>query len=243
MNGRALQDEIIRYLSDARLRTAPPASLRLTGNEAEKANKFARFLARRYYRDRLLRSFRYSRAFAARTGRRAEEICDREEFEAFLDQCVLGSADSARRAGEMAVAHLSSGAALFPWWSDLAAYESAHLLQTATTERAHPGLHHRPSPNATCIRFEWVLPEMLPSLLTGEAAGEDFRHPVTLLFSRTHLGRIYVVELDESTAAVFRAVDGARAVEQIAEAAGTGQKQAEEAMNNLVQVGAVEAPV
>src|ERR1700675_5130702 len=111
MNGRALQDELIRYLSDATLRRAPrrPESLKLNGDEAEKANKFARFLARRYYRDRLMRSFRYSLIFADKTGRRAAEICDREEFEPFLDQCVLGSVAAARRAGEMAVAHLAPG--------------------------------------------------------------------------------------------------------------------------------------
>jgi len=242
MNGRALQDEVIRYLSDAKLRAAPPGSLKLTGGEAEKANKFARFLARRYYRDRLARSFRYSRAFADRTGRCAEEICNREEFEPFLDQCVLGSVDSARRVGEMAVAHLSSGQSLFPWWSELTAYESAHFLQTATTERTQPGPRYQRSPSATCIRFDWALAEMLPRLRKGEPVGEELHRAVTLLFSRTHMGRIYVVELDECTAAVFGATDGSRTAEQIAEAAGITAQQAEEALSNLAQIGAVGAP-
>ncbi len=242
MNGRALQDEIIRYLSDACLRAAPPQSLKLTGDEAEKANKFARFLARRYYRDRLIRSFRYSRIFADKTGRRAEEICDRKEFEPFLDQCVLGSVASARRAGEMAVAHLSPGQSLFPWWSELTAYEAAHLLQTATTERLPPGPRYQRCPSATCIRFKWALAEMLPRLRKGQPVGEEFHRGVTLLFSRTHMGKIYVVELDESTAGVFGATDGARGVEQIAESAAVTLLQAEEALSNLVRVGAVEPP-
>lgn len=242
MNGRALQDELIRYLSDAKVRAAPPESLKLTGGEAAKANKFARFLARRYYRDRLIRSFRYSRSFADRTGRRAEDICGREEFEPVLDQCVLGSVASAGRAGEMAVAYLSPGEKLFPWWHDLLAYEAAHLLQTATTERAEPGQHYQRSPSATCIRFDWALPEMLPLLRKGEVAGEEFRRGVTLLFSRTHMGKIYVVELDESTAAVFRATDGSRTLEQIAKAGGVTGPQAEAALSNLAQIGAVEPP-
>ena len=251
MNSRALQDELIRYLSDARLRDttlrdekprATPTSLQLAPGEAEKANRFARFLARRYYRDRLIRSFRYSRAFADPTGRRAEELCDREELEPFVEQCVLGSVASARRAGEMAVAHLSGGLRLFPWWSDLLAYESAHLLQTATTERAQPGPRCQRSPSATCLHFDWALPEMLPRLRRGEAPGEELRREVTLLFSRTHMGKIYVVELDESTAAVFLATDGSRAVEQIAEAAAGTLPQAEEALSNLAQIGAVEPP-
>jgi len=242
MDDRALQDELIRYLSDAKLRAAPPESLKLTGGEAEKANKFARFLARRYYRDRLIRSFRYSRAFSNRTGRRAEEVCGLPECESFLDDCVLGSLASSRRAGEMAVAHLSPGRSLFPWWSDLTTYESAHLLQTATTERTQPGQHYQRSPSATCIRFDWALPEMLPRLRRGEALGEEFQRSATLLFSRTHMGKIYVVELDEITTAIFRATNGARALKQIAESAAVTLPQAEERLSNLAQIGALETP-
>ena len=242
MDDRALQDEMIRYLSDAKLRAAPPKSLKLSTDEAEKANKFARFLARRYYRARLLRSFRYTRAFSGRTGRRAEEVCDLPECEAFLNACVLGSLDSARRAGEMAVAHLAPGKALFPWWSDLIAYESAHFLQTATTERAQPGPRYQRAPSATCIRFDWALPEMLAQLRQGESVGEGFRRSAVLLFSRTHMGKIYVVELDGSTEVVFGAVDGSSAVEQIAENAGVTIQKAEEVLGNLARVGAVEVP-
>jgi hypothetical protein len=242
MNDRALQDELIRYLSDARLRAAPPKTLKLSGDEAEKAQRFARFLARRYYRDRLIRSFRYSRRFANRAGRRAEEVCELPECESFLDDCVLGSLDSARRAGEMAGAHLAPGRSLFPWWSDLTAYQSAHLLQTATTERAQPGAHYQRAPSATCIRFDWALPEMLALLRRGENPGEEFRRGATLLFSRTHMGKIFVVELDKNTAAVFGATDGSCALEQIAERAGVTHKQAEEALQSLGEVGAVERP-
>ena len=243
MDSRALQDELIRYLSDARLRAAPPQSLKLRGDEAEKAKKFARFLARRYYRDRLIRSFRYSRQFATRTGRRAEEICGLPECEVFLDDCVLGSLDSARRAGEMAVAHLAPGQHLFPWWNDLTAYESAHLLQTATTERAQLGPHYQRARSATSIRFAWALPEMLPRLRRGEEPGEEFRHGTVLLFSRTHMGKIFVVELDGTTAAVFGATGGSRTPAQIAASAGVPQEQAEEALRNLQEVGAVEKPL
>jgi hypothetical protein len=155
---------------------------------------------------------------------------------------VLGSLESARRAGEMAVAHLAPGQTLFPWWSDLMAYESAHLLQTATTERAQPGRRYRRASSATCKRFDWALPEMLPQLRKGEAVEEEFHRGVTLLFSRTHMGKIYVVELDENTEAVVRVTDGSRALEQIAEAAGVTQEQAEEALSSLAEIGAIERP-
>lgn len=245
MNDRALQDELIRYLSDASLRATPPNFLKLSlsNDEARKAQKFARFLARRYYRDRLIRSFRYSRLFADRTGRRAEEICGLPECESFLDDCVLGSLESARRAGEMAVAHLALGVNLFPWWRDLSAYESAHLLQTATTERAPPSAHYQPSLSALCRRFDWALPELLPRLRDGENPGEEFRCGMTLLFSRTHMGKIYVVELDKSTEGVFGATDGSRSPEQIADDAGVTREQAMEALQGLQEIGAVEKPL
>lgn len=243
MNDRALQDELIRYLSDARLRATPPKSLKLSGEEAQKASKFARFLARRYYRDRLTRSFRYSRRFADRTGRRAEQVCDLPEYEGFLDDCVLGSLQSARCAAELAVVHLAPGESLFPWWSDLTAYESAHLLQAATTERAQSAAHYQRSLSAICERFEWALPEMLPQLRHGESPGEGFRRGVTLLFARTHMGKIFVVELDEATAAVFAATDGSRTLEQIAQSAKVNQQQTEQALRNLHEIGAVDRPL
>jgi hypothetical protein len=210
--------------------------------ETQKAERFARFLARRYYRDRLTRSFRSSRMFAGRTGRRAEEICDTLAFAPFLDDCVLGSLVSAQRVAAVATAYLAEGRGLFPWWDDLLAYESAHLLQTATTERAQPGAGYRRSPSAVCRRLGWALPEMLSRLRRGEEPGEGFRRAVTLLFSRTHMGRIFVVELDAATAALFDAADGSRTLPQIAEAAGVAPQAAAEALRSLCEVGAVEAP-
>ena len=118
-------------------------------------------------------------------------------------------------------------------------YESAHLLQSATTEPAQPGQHYQRAASATCKTFDWALPEMLPRLRKGEPVGEEFHHGVTLLFSRTHMGKIYVVELDKSTAAVFGATDGSRTVGQIAEDAGITLQEAEEILQSLADIGAV----
>ena len=61
---RELQDAVITYLADAALRRGA-SDLPLAPEQAQRAGRFARFLARRYYRDRLARSFRYSRRFGA----------------------------------------------------------------------------------------------------------------------------------------------------------------------------------
>src|SRR5256886_7445019 len=99
---RDLQDEVIRYLADARARKKSSAELPLSPEQAQKAEKFGRFLARRYYRDRLARSFRYSRMVSSAIGRTAEQVVDGEFFQDFLNECVVGSLGAAQRVGQMA---------------------------------------------------------------------------------------------------------------------------------------------
>ena len=60
MTDRDVQDEIIRYLTEPLGRTSAALALALAPEQAARAGHFAQFLARRYYRDRLGRSFRYS---------------------------------------------------------------------------------------------------------------------------------------------------------------------------------------
>jgi hypothetical protein len=136
MSDRAVQDEIIGYLADASLRTlGSPAIL---AGQAGKATGFAHFLARRYYRDRPARSFRYSRRLRGQTGRIAAEVVDSEGFGRFLGQCVMGSLKSAQQVAQLARAHLIASLEPGPWWQDLLDYECAYFLQAATAE---PGRH------------------------------------------------------------------------------------------------------
>src|SRR5437868_4811335 len=120
---RDLQDEVITYLADVRLRKQG-AAIPLSPDQAHRAEKFARFLARRYYRDRLIRSFRYSQLFAKQVGRTADEVVDGEKFDSLMNDCVLGSRAAAESVAELAVAHLRVSNARGPWWSDLLSYEA-----------------------------------------------------------------------------------------------------------------------
>src|SRR5438445_11110065 len=120
---RDLQDEVIRYLADARARNENSAEIPLSPEQARRAEKFGRFLARRYYRDRLARSFRYSRLFASAIGRSAEQVVDGESFQTFLNECVMGSLEAAQRVGQMALMCLSDVHEPGGWWCDLLAYE------------------------------------------------------------------------------------------------------------------------
>jgi len=242
MGDRAVQDEVIRYLADANVRAQGPRQGPISAGEAAKAAQFAHFLARRYYRDRLARSFRNSHRFRKQTGRIAEEVVDGAEFDQFLTDCVMGSLESAQRVGEMARAHLSAEPPLDAWWPDLLDYEYAYFLQAATAERGASGDRPSPGVSALCRRFAWALPEMLPRLRAGEAIGDDLRCEATLLFSRTHAGRIYVVELEPEVENVFRATDGHRTENEIAEATGIPTEQAHSMLALLAGIGAVQFP-
>ncbi len=242
MSDRTVQDEVIRYLADANVRTQGPDAVPISVGEAAKAAQFAHFLARRYYRDRLARSFRYSHRFRKQTGRIAEEVVDSAEFDRFLSDCVMGSLESAQRVGEMARAHLTAEPRSAAWWPDLLDYEYAYFLQAATAERGASGDRPSPGLSALCRRFAWALPEMLPRLRAGEAIDNDLRREATLLFSRTHAGRIYVVEVEPELERVFRATDGRRTENEIAEATGLPAEQARTMLALLAGIGAVQIP-
>jgi hypothetical protein len=240
MSDRAVQDEVIRYLADGRVRAQGRREGPISAGEAAKAVQFAHFLARRYYRDRLARSFRYSHRFRGQTGRVAEEVVDNAEFDQFLTACVMGSLESARRVGEMARSHLTTSKPPGAWWPDLLDYEYAYFLQAATGERgASSGDRPSPGLSAVCRRFAWRLPEMLPRLRAGDPIGDELRREATLLFSRTHAGRIYVVEVEPAMERIFHATDGHRTVEEIAEAAGVPPKHASALLASLAGIGAL----
>ncbi len=239
---RDLQDDLIRYLANARLRRKGPGKLPLPPPEAQKADRFARFLARRYYRDRLVRSFRYSRLFAKQIGRVAEEVVDGDLFDIFLDECVLGSLEASRRVGEMAVVHLTLPSPPGPWWLELLQYEQGFFLQAATAENGPVTYILRRGTSALCRPFHWNLPEILPRLKAGQPIAEDMKKDVVLLFSRTTSGRIYVVEVDKITEQVLHFTNGLRKVEQIAAAASLPVESVQTTLQGLSEIGAVVLP-
>lgn len=237
-----MQDDVIRYLSDARLRKKGAGELPFSAGHAGKAEKFARFLARRYYRDRLVRSFRYSRLFARQVGRTAEQVVDGELFQDFLSECVLGSLEAGRRVGEMAVMHLTVPEAPWAWWHELLEYEREFFLQAATAEQGPVTHVPRRGASALCRAFRWNLPEILARLKSGHPIGEDLKKDVILLFSRTTAGKIYVVEVDKTTEAVLRHTDGVRQVDQIASAAALPVETVQNTLRALSEIGAVVLP-
>ncbi len=242
MNDRALQDELIRYLTDAHQRRHGPGTLPIAPGQARKATQFSHFLARHYYRDRLARSFQYSRQFREITGRRAEEVVDFPQFDFFLESCVLGSLAAAEAVGAGARTYLAGVPHPVCWWNELLEYEYAYFLQTATSENSQESNHPTRGTSATLRQFSWGLPESLTKLREGMIPADLCRRDMALLFSRTQTGKIYVVEVETAVARVFRAADGSRGSEEIAAAAEIPADEARQILDALASIGAVVSP-
>ena len=238
MNDRDLQDEIIRYLTEPATRAVPTTAL--VPEQAARAAHFARFLARRYYRDRLGRSFRYSAMLANGNGHRAMDVVETNEFNRIASSEPMGSLAAAQQVGALAVQHLAR-AKDEAWWPALLEYERAHFLQTATSESAHRRQHPRRGLSAVCRQFDWHLTELLQRIKAKQPMDDagNLHRPLTLLFSRTHAGRIFVMEVDVAMAVVFEAVDGERSAAELAELTKMSSPVMEQILHSLEEVGAV----
>ena len=236
LSDRDLQDRIITYLTDANLRRSSAANDLLGEDEGRRAQRFSRFLARRYYRDRLQRGFRHSSAVISH----ADACClvDGKEFDAIVDNCVLGSFATSREVGQLAVA------SLLPlrreaWWQELLEYEFALFLQLATSEATPRSRRPRARISTTVRSFGFRFPELLTCLPSQKPLPNTVRGNTTLLFSRTPHGRIYVVELDARTEVVFRAVLRGEDLRQLASKEDWALDEMKQTLQTLHAIGAV----
>lgn len=238
---RDFQDRIICFLADANFRSREEDAQFLDEGQAERAERFSKFLARRYYRDRLQRAFRYSLRLTAQPIA-VETIADSPQFDSILKTCVLGSLVTAEEVGRLAVAQLTQqdGQA---WQSELLEYEFAFFLQLATSEIASPTFLARKSSSAVFHRFNIRIPELVVRLKAGITDYADLAGEAPLLFSRTGHGKIYVVELDQNTEAVFTAVDGRRSAPEIANSLTLPVDEIQRMLAVLSDIGAVVQPV
>jgi len=234
---RELHDRVIRFLTDANVRSSPQVEDLLDGAEVDRAERFSRFLARRYYRDRLMRGFRYSRVVGPQSP--AHAVVESSEFEAILGTCVLGSFETAERVGELALRHLSHNRSEHRWWAELLEYERAFFLQLATSENRTSTALPQKNVSAIMRGFPCSLPELLAALSSSLPKDDGNHDEVTLLFSRTRHGKIYVAELDSSTAAVFQAVDGRASADEIAALCNLSAEENQRILTTLSNIGSV----
>src|SRR5205823_7735086 len=108
VSDRALQDHVIRALADAPYRASTEWHRRALA-DPERVERYARFLARHFYYERIVHFFKYSRALARVTGRAPEAILKGPAFDALLPTLVLGSRETAAAVGRLVTAYVAAG--------------------------------------------------------------------------------------------------------------------------------------
>lgn len=267
---RALQDALIRLLADAPFRDAIQALERgheygdipaehvevLRRTDPERVRRFARFLARHYYYERIVNFYKYSRVLARWTNRWPEHVLQGEAFGALLPSLILGSRATAREVARLVQGHLSDALDPPPYAAELARYESAQMIAESgprvwrsnipppvLTEQSVAALSHE----TTVLHFEWDLPALFPSLLaighselTPPAPPEATRQPTALLFARTDRGRVSVLRWGPALESLVTALDGERSFADCVAAAGIPVGDALDVGGPLLEAGVIQ---
>jgi hypothetical protein len=252
MNDRAVQDLLIRALADAPYRDSVEwQDLGLA--DPERVERFARFLARHFYYERIIHFFKYSRALARVTGRRPESVPARPGFDALLPAAVLGSRATAKAVADLVTAHVRDGdaQAAVPYLGDLLRYEAAMMVVEAGPRvwsdtgkgeegRGRSGATPEIVEGTVLLDLAYDLPSVLPALLQPwSAVPRAAARQTGLLVARSAHGRVAVARSDDTVAAVVQLADGKRTLEQLAAGAGLAVARLEETLTGLVDLGAV----
>jgi hypothetical protein len=246
---RALQDRVIRALADARYRVSAEWLAQGLADQ-DRLERYARFLARHFYHERLVQFFKYSRALARVTGRRPEAVLTQPGFDELLPGVVLGSRDTARAVAGLAVAYIAAAPASIPYLQDLLSYEEAMMVVEAgprVWRDPGPGIADRQAGEApttvegtVILELTYDLPAVLPELLRGwTALPLAPQRPTTLLVARSPHGRVAVARSDATIVALVRFADGEHSLAQLAAEAGLEVRELEATVRGLVELGAL----
>jgi len=246
---RAVQDDVIRALADAPYRASLEWRRRGLA-DPDRLERYARFLARHFYYERVVQFFKYSRALARSTGRVPEAVLTGNGFDLLLPSVVLGSRETAQAVGRLVVAHLAAARAPIPYLGDLLRYEDAMMLVEAgprawrdgTAEGAGSGERYPPEKveGTVLLDLQYDLPEVLPKLLgSWTEVPRAPERPTQLLVARSPHGRVAVARSDAGIAALVQQADGKRTLEQLAASAGLPVGTLEATLQGLVELGAV----
>jgi hypothetical protein len=247
---RAVQDDVIRALADAPYR----ASLEWRRRELadpERVERYARFLARHFYHERIVHFFKYSRALARVTGRAPDAILKSAVFETLFPTLVLGSRETAAAVARLVTAHVATGRVPIPYLADLLRYEEAMMVVEAGPrvwrdsdgrEGAGSREQYRPEmvEGTVLLDLAYDLPTVLPKLLQPWTdVPQAPERPTKLLVARSPHGRVAVAKSDESVVAVIGLADGTRTLEELAQGAGLHPAELRQTLLGLVDLGAV----
>jgi hypothetical protein len=252
VSDRAVQDHVIRALADAPYRASPDWRNRRLA-DPDRVERYARFLARHYYHERIVHFFKYSRALARVTGRRPEAVLRQPSFDALLSAIVLGGRKSAQAVARVVVEYVSTSRVAIPYLPDLLRYEEAMMVVEAgprvwrdgpeiQQQGVGSGEWYAPErvEGTALLELSYDLPVVLPQLRgRWTEVPQAPPRPTTLLVARSPHGRVAVARSTDAVAAVLQLADGRRTLAELARGAGLAVEEVEETLRGLVDLGAV----
>jgi hypothetical protein len=258
MTGRSVHDGLLRALTSAHLRRQlaaadPRAAAALGAEEAAvlraadplRLARLARFMARHFYRERIVRLFAASRLLARGQGVEALAVLDTPAFGALLDEAEVGSSETAERVAGMVEAALAPPLAGLDHGRDLLRYEGMLFRAEAGPRRWREsgpdgGVPVRSS-HARLVALEWDVTPLVAAVRRGDPAlPAVMRGPTRLLVTLGPSGRVTALRCPEPLERLLGALDGVRSVREAAASAGVGEAEARQALDRLAEVGAVE---
>ncbi len=252
MTGRDLHDALLRVLTSAARRTRLQQSAGEDGPEAEvfrradpaRLGRLARFLARHFYRERIVRLFVASRRLAREQGWDPLALLEAPAFDRVLAAAAVGSAATADAVATLVEAPLLKRLRE-PHAQDLVAYEGA-LFRTEAGPRRWQGIEvdgEVPirSRSARVITLEWDVTSVVAAARRGDASlPAPPRGSTRLLIALSGDGRVTTARCGDSVLQVLDALDGTRSSVDVAGQVGLGEADARRALRQLAEVGAVE---
>jgi len=249
VSDRALHDQVIRALADAPFRASPEWRERRLA-DPDRLERYARFVARHFYYERIVHFFKYSGALARVTGRRPDAVLRHPAFDALLPATVLGSRETAAQVAGLAAAHVRGGgpSPAIPYLDDLLEYEQTMMVVEAGPRvwREGKGEEGRGKGTAEAVEgtvllgLAYDLPVILPQLLAPwTEVPQAPARPARLLVARSRHGRVAVARPDDATTRVLELTDGTRTLEALAAGAGLEAGALRDTIQGLVDLGAV----
>jgi hypothetical protein len=210
----------------------------------------SRFLARQYYRERVVRLFRYIRLLTPWTGRDPCSVLQGPAILPVLDRTVLGTPESAARILTQIDLYLTDRddeiRIRLPFWRDLIRYQSALFRIEAEGAPLSGSAPLRRAASSQILDFDWDLPRLLQQIRDrGHSWREGMEPPMarwvpsTVLVACGRYGRIATLRCDRAIRSILEAADGRRDRDELARIAGIPVDRAGMLLQQLQEVGAL----
>jgi hypothetical protein len=213
--------------------------------DPERLRRLARFMARHFYRERIVRLFRWSRALSLAVRQDPLALLESAAFRSAIDSAVLGSPASADAVAQLVETRLLADLAHRPYGAALVSYEGTMFRVEAGPRSWRDAAPRDGTParssHTRIIELDWNLAPLIAALRAGSPSPpEPLREPTRLLVALSPRGRVTSVRCPDPILRLLNALDGIRGPAEAARVAGLREADAGTLLQKLTEIGAVE---